>query len=419
MLIDFKVKNFKSINSEITLSLVAGSDGAHLNNLIPNDGFNLLKTASIYGANGSGKTSLIMALGFMQSMVINSFNHQIGDLINVIPHKLSLEKPTSFDIQYIYNNTRYAYGFVLTKERIIEEYLYYFPLGGRQNKIFERNGDIVSLGKSFSAPLKTSESILQKNKLFLSCAANLGSSKYQQTQLVVDAYLFFKNGLVVHNPLAASPWRNYSISTLQNDGAIKEVFKKIMQGLGSDMLDLTAKIERRKFSAENLPKNTPTPLANFIVAIGEAEVPNAIIEYEKFNISLDEESNGIKKLFDIICPMIDILRSGKVLVYDEFETSLHESIAKELIKVFLANSFKSQLIFTTHDTNLLDLELLRRDQIWFTELFGEDRSTQLYALSDINNVRKDENISKGYINGRYGAIPMLNESLISFLREEK
>ena len=106
-------------------------------------------------------------------------------------------------------------------------------------------------------------------------------------------------------------------------------------------------------------------------------------------------------------------KQGKVLVYDELETSLHESIAKELIALFLNNNHNSQLIFTTHDTNLLDLSLLRRDQIWFTELKREDRSTQVYSLADIKNVRKDENIAKGYINGKYGAIPMLNKNLIS------
>ncbi|HCJ01522.1 MAG TPA: hypothetical protein DHV31_01385 [Clostridiales bacterium] len=417
MLIDFKVKNFRSINSEVELSMVAENDDSLSGNLINNDGYKLLKTASIYGANGSGKTTVIMALGFMQLMVINSLNHQIGDLINVIPHKLSLDQPTSFEIQYIYHKQRFAYGFTLTKERIIEEYLYYFPVGGRQNKIFERKEDSVSIATAFVSPLKTSKAILQKNKLFLSCGANFANTSHPLTKIVMDAYMFFKEGLVVHNPLAPSPWRNYSISTLQNDKSVKELFKKIMRGLGSDLLDLTAKIEKKKFSANSLPKNTPANLANFIVSLGETAVPTAIIDYGQFSISLDEESNGIRKLFDIICPIINILRTGKVLVYDEIETSLHESIAKELIKLFLANSFNAQLVFTTHDTNLLDLSLLRRDQIWFTELSPEDRSTQLYSLSDINNVRKDENIAKGYIKGKYGAIPMLNASLISELED--
>lgn len=114
-----------------------------------------------------------------------------------------------------------------------------------------------------------------------------------------------------------------------------------------------------------------------------------------------------------LCPIIDIIQQGKVLIYDEIETSLHESIAKELIEIFLRNNHNSQLIFTTHDTNLLDLSLLRRDQIWFTELIKENRSTQLYSLADIKNVRKDENIAKGYISGKYGAIPMLNKTLLS------
>ena len=412
MIIEFKVKNFKSVNSEVVFSLVADSDEALANNVASMGGFKLLKAAAIYGANGSGKTTLITALSFMQAMVINSVNHQIGDLINIFPHKLSLDKPTSFDIQYIYNDYRYAYGFVLTKEEILEEYLYFFPNGGRQNKVFERKGDTVSLGSSFISALKTSKSILKKNKLFLSCCANFGDAKYTQTQIVVDAYLFFKQALIIHDPHAPSPWLNYSILTLQNNIEVKSLFTKLMHGLGSDLLDVTAKFEKKKFSAENFPKNAPTELVNFIVSLGEANIPNVTINYGKFQLSLDEESNGIKKLFDILCPIIDIIKQGKVLVYDELETSLHESIAKELIALFLNNNHNSQLIFTTHDTNLLDLSLLRRDQIWFTELKREDRSTQVYSLADIKNVRKDENIAKGYINGKYGAIPMLNKNLI-------
>lgn len=413
MIIEFKVKNFKSIKSEVVFSLVANSDEALCDNIISKDNFNLLKAAAIYGANGSGKTNLISALAFVQAMVINSVNHQIGDIINILPHKLSLNSPTSFDIQYIYNNYRFAYGFILTKEEILEEYLYFFPNGGRQNKVFERKGENVSLGTSYTSALKTSKSILKKNKLFLSCCANFGDAKYSQTQIVVDAYLFFKQALVVHDPHAPSPWLNYSVLTLQNNIEIKSLFTKLMRGLGSDLIDVTAKFEKKKFSIENFPKNAPAELVNFIVSLGETDIPNVTINYKNFQLSLNEESNGIKKLFDILCPIIDIIQQGKVLIYDELETSLHESIAKELIEIFLHNKHNSQLIFTTHDTNLLDLSLLRRDQIWFTELKKEDRSTQLYSLSDIKNVRKDENIAKGYISGKYGAIPMLNKNILS------
>jgi AAA15 family ATPase/GTPase len=144
-----------------------------------------------------------------------------------------------------------------------------------------------------------------------------------------------------------------------------------------------------------------------------------VLDYEKFIIDLSYESNGIKKLFEILCPIIDILLKGKILVWDEIETSLHPNIVLQIIELFKYTRRKefAQLIFSTHNTFLLDLNLFRRDQIWFTELKPSDRSTDLYSLSALKNVRKDENIRKGYISGKYGAIPMLNNNLANVLDE--
>lgn len=416
MIIEFNVSNFKSIYSPAQLSLVASNDNSHIDNLIKEENYNVLKSAAIYGANGSGKTTIIAAIAFMQAMVLNSINHQIGDMINIPTHKLAINNNSTFEIQYIYNSMRYAYGFVLNKEEILEEYLYYFPIGGRQNKIFERKGMEVVVGATFVRALAVAKSIVKPNKLFLSCCANYGDSKFDQMQLITDAFMFFKEGLLVYNPQAPSPWLGYSVQTLQNDQVVKRIFKQVINGLGTDIVDLTAKFNKKKFSAENLPKNMPEGIINLITSLGETNVPEVVLNYEKFDLYLHEESNGVQKLFDILCPIIDIIRKGKVLIYDEIETSLHESVVKEIINIFLGTNSKAQLIFSTHDTNLLDLSILRRDQIWFTELEKEFRSTQLYSLIEINNVRKDENIAKGYMVGKYGALPMLNQALIEAIK---
>ena len=138
---------------------------------------------------------------------------------------------------------------------------------------------------------------------------------------------------------------------------------------------------------------------------------DAKVVYDNFDTNLiGEESNGVKKLFAFLCPLIDIIVNGKVLICDELESGLHEALVYGLLKMFMTTDSGDkfpQLFFTTHDTGLLNLDMFRRDQIWFTEL-KEDRSTDLYSLAEIQNVRKDENIGKGYINGTYGAIPMLN-----------
>ena len=143
----------------------------------------------------------------------------------------------------------------------------------------------------------------------------------------------------------------------------------------------------------------------------EVDAITAKVVYDDFETDLfSEESTGIQKLFGMLCPLIDIMKNGKVLVCDEIELGLHKSLIYELIKKFV--DFKSenfaQLIFTTHGTGLLSLDSFRRDQIWFAEMKMTDRSTDLYFLAEIKNIRKEENFGKGYILGKYGAIPMLN-----------
>lgn len=134
---------------------------------------------------------------------------------------------------------------------------------------------------------------------------------------------------------------------------------------------------------------------------------------------MTEESAGVKRLFQMICPIIDILNKGKILVCDELESSLHESVIFQIVQLF-QNTRKdkfAQLIFSTHDTSLLDSDLFRRDQVWFTQL-NEERATDLYSLVEIRNVRKFENLEKGYISGKYGAIPMLNKKFFQELEDD-
>ena len=155
------------------------------------------------------------------------------------------------------------------------------------------------------------------------------------------------------------------------------------------------------------------------------EVWNLSVIYDGFEVDLmTEESTGIRKLFEFICPLIDILARGKVLICDELESNFHEAIVYKLVDMFrtLKTPMFAQMFFTTHDTSILSLDLFRRDQIWFTELSKDTRATDLYSLAEIKNVRKDENIGKGYITGKYGAIPMLNQNLavtINSLRHQE
>ena len=148
------------------------------------------------------------------------------------------------------------------------------------------------------------------------------------------------------------------------------------------------------------------------------EKVEAKINYGSFETDLaNEESSGIKKLFEIICPIIDIIKKGKILIIDEIENGLHEYLVQQIIRLFKESNSNAQLIFTTHDTNILNANLLRRDQIWFTQLKSNDkRSTDLYSLIELKNVRKNENLEMGYISGKYGAIPVLSLNQNSFFK---
>ena len=152
---------------------------------------------------------------------------------------------------------------------------------------------------------------------------------------------------------------------------------------------------------------------SFFAQAKEVTRSEAYINYGLFSVNLNEESKGIQKLFEVFGPIIDIILKDKVLIWDEMETSLHPRIVKEILRLIMygKRDSKAQLIFSTHDTNLLDLNTFRRDQIWFTEL-NKDRATDIYSLAELKNVRKDENISKGYMNGKYGAIPFIHNPLV-------
>jgi AAA15 family ATPase/GTPase len=190
-----------------------------------------------------------------------------------------------------------------------------------------------------------------------------------------------------------------------------------LQGLGTGIKDINIVIKKKQLQINELPPFLADEVKAQIVKNLANEI-KANVMYDSFQVDLMlEESMGVKKLIEFICPFIDIIVKGKVLICDELEANLHEAIVYGLVDLFrqLRTNESAQMFFTTHDTSILNLDLFRRDQIWFTEMKRGERTTDLYSLAEIKNVRKDENIGKGYISGKYGAIPMLNESLASLI----
>ena len=412
MLLEFKCSNHRSIKEEVSFSMIAGSDNTSEELLKEYGNFRVLRSAVIYGANGSGKSNFISALLFMCDLVSNSINYQPGQGVFQARHKLSAEDSSSrYSIQFVRNDIRYAYGFSVKQNLIQDEYLYYFPKG-RQVKIFERDRSGIRPGGRYKGMFDVSVSILKDNRLFLSCAAN-----YSNVKEIEEAFMFFKTDIVVYNP-EINNWTEYSIKLMQDNDMMKKIFLNILRALGTGAKDVKVKLEKIKLA--DLPQELQLPDAlKSLLGTKEGNRIEAKVIYDQFEVDLmTEESTGVKRLFQMICPIIDILNKGKILICDELETSLHESVIFQIVQLF-QNYQKdkfAQLIFSTHDTSLLDSDLFRRDQVWFTQL-NKERATDLYSLVEIKNVRKSENLEKGYVSGKYGAIPMLNKKFFHELEE--
>jgi uncharacterized protein len=420
MLIEFNVQNFRSIKEEVTLSLVASPDKSLDNNLIKTDLLrdNLLRSAVIYGANASGKSNVFLAFNFLNSFVMQSHTFQKGTKINYFPFKLDkkyLSKPSKFEVVFIKNNIKYIYGVSFIGERIIDEYLYYYP-EGRKALIFERK---ETNNYRFTIDRKEQKFISEKtldNVLYLSNSTQLN---YDKTS---EAFDWFKDNLAFIGVADHPKLIDYTIQKLNENENMKKFILKALIEADLGINDLFASI--KEISIDEIPIQIREQL--------KAMMPDAKGNFEKIDIRIihkvldeignenrvefdfEEESEGTKRLFSLIGIWIDSLNNGRVLVVDELDTKLHHLLNVFLIKLFndpTQNKNNAQLIFTTHNTNLLDLNIFRRDQIWFTEKNPRKGTTDLYSLIEFSP-RKDKNIQKGYLAGRYGAIPFISDDRI-------
>lgn len=414
MLLEFACSNHKSIRSEVVFSAVAGTDTTYEDKIKVIDGTRVLKSAVVYGANGSGKSNFIDAISFVKNLVMGSILNPPGQGIRQMPHKLDgFDKDSTYRIQFITNDVRYVFGFTLKNMVVVDEYLYCFP-NGRQTKVFERSSEMFTAGSKFRGRFNTCKDVLKPNRLLLSCAANFSS-----VEEVVAAYKFFSDELVILGPVNENNWMNYSLYQISQNEKMKQAVLSFMKELGMGIKDIEVTIDQKQLESSELPPFLSDEFKNMLLQ-KKVDAINAKVIYDSFKTDLiQEESTGVRKLFGILCPLIDIMLNGKVLICDEIESSLHESLVYGLVKLFMSVKTEkfAQMIFTTYETGLLNLDVFRRDQIWFTELKAEDRSTDLYSLAEIRNVRKEDNFGRGYISGKYGAIPMLNLDFANIVSE--
>lgn len=409
MLLEFSCSNFKAIREPMTFSMVGSKDKSNIDELYDFEDLKVLRTAIVYGSNGSGKTTLIEAIGYFKNLVLKCNNFQEGDKIPRPYHKLEKDKTTTFDIQFVIAGLKYAYGFGITDTKVSEEYLYHFPQK-RQAKIFERKNNEFTFGTKYKKELNEITSKSKSNKLFLNTA-----EAWSSLNEIINPFTFFKNQLVVHAD-NHNNWFMYSAKKINDDLKMKNILINFLQKIGLPVKDIMVKIDKdNSFSDSNdIPMELMEIFNRFKTNTISVEVK---FIYEDYELNINEESLGTQKLFELICPLIDILLTGKSLFYDELENSLHPIILRELIEVFKEwnEGQAAQLIFSTHDTSLLDLNLFRRDQIWFSERNPKICSAEYYSLVELKNVRKDENIKKGFVRGRYSSIPLNGSSLIEIL----
>ena len=418
MLVQFSVKNFMSFKEKQDFSMEAGIGDENPDNIININESNerVLKTTALYGANASGKTNLIKAFSVAIMMIRLSNNRQPGEkLLQMEPFAFdenTKKEPCEFEFIFYTNNNKYVYGFKADKNKIHEEYLYQY-FSAKATRIFERIGENYKFLQADETKLNAIKNQNLENKLFLSTATTWN---YEKTRA---PYLWFAN--MIDTYIGGNELNPFSIEAYNNDDSIESLKKftlKLLEEADIIIKDYNIEIEETEMDVRmimqlknmNIPSNVIIPKTSVIKSITMShEIIDENGNTKIYNLDLISESSGTKIVFAMAPILKEVFEKGKILIIDEIERSLHPSLVEMIIKFFHSieiNKSNAQLIFNTHDTNLLSLDLFRRDQIWFAEKDPKKGATELYPLDDFS-VRKTENIQKGYLNGRYGAIPFV------------
>ncbi len=415
MLLEFRVCNYRSIRDEQALNLVAANGDKELaqTHTAPT-GLRALphavRSAVVYGPNASGKSTLLRALDYMRAVVAESATViQPGSTYSVQPFKLdaaSASEPTRFEITFVLDGVRHQYGFAMTPQRIVSESLVVYRTA-KPTQWFSRRlaDDGESYEYEFSTYLTGSRKLWQdstrSNALFLSTAAQLNSELLGPVfQWIVERIAFLPAGMsFIHDFTTAL------LATEDGRAQIRDFLSTADISI-ADVQAVPRKGFRNQvvFQAGTVAHST-SEAGEFLVPIFEHSTLKGSAKFE-----LQDESEGTQRLYGMVAPVLDVLSRGRVLVVDELDSSLHTLLVRRLVSLFHdpdLNRSGAQLIFSTHDTSLLDHSLFRRDQIWFTEK-DEDQATRLYPLTDFSP-RKHEAWERGYLMGRYGAVPFFRE----------
>jgi uncharacterized protein len=420
MLLEFRVSNYRSIRDEQVFSWVAApADKLHASTHLQATGLKALphvvSSAVIYGANASGKSSLLAALHYMVRVVAESATVvQPNHTYAVQSFKLDATKaaePTRFELSFLFAGVRYEYAFAMRPERFMSESLVAYH-SAQPTQLFSRqlNPDGQTYDYKFSSSLKGSKQLWQEstraNALFLSTAAQLNSDVLGPVfTAIAQKLVYIPSGAMINFDFSTQ-----LLTTQEGRSAVKDFLAGADISIAS--IEAVARKEVRQeilFDAASGNTHTNRAEGEFLRPLFEHVTSNGSAKFE-----INEESEGTRRLFGLAAPVFDVLGTGRTLVVDELDSSLHTLLVKHLVGMFHnpdLNRKGAQLVFTTHDTALLDTDLFRRDQIWLIEK-DENQASKLYPLTDFSP-RNNEALERNYLAGRYGAIPFLPGSKVA------
>ncbi|SFD25140.1 AAA family ATPase [Clostridium uliginosum] len=397
MLIQFNFKNFKSFKDDSSLDMTATSITEHSYNLICSGDEKYIKTAAIYGANASGKSSVIQAFKFMQTWVILSFKKSAEN--KDIPIKRfafdseALKEPAEFEVFFKFNNNEYQYGFSLDNKKIIEEWLYFKKDNSKHKYItlFERSKSDIECDSKLLKGAENFIPMVGDKTLFLSIISNA------KIPYAKDIFEWFLAPVIDYGNIKFESALTQLLSPNIEDESYQ---KELVNFLNAIDINIDGIIVEKPENENDRPK------------IYTKHLMKDKKNYYKMPIT--EESSGTQKMFTLFYYLQNSLEMGVPIFIDELDAKLHPLLLRYIITMFHdenINKNGSQLIYVTHDNYTLTKDIFRRDQIWFVEK-DSDSVSHLYSLAeykcdDDKKVRKDASYSKDYLLGKYGSVPVL------------
>ncbi|MCK5848077.1 MAG: ATP-binding protein [Caldisericia bacterium] len=424
MIIDFSIRNYLSIRDEITLSFLSNNKNIRSDlKTIPFDrnDSEVYSFSAIYGPNASGKTNIFKGLSNLIQFILfsNSLNKD-NPIPAYDPFKLDknfIDKPVGFEIEFIKDNQRYLYIIDFTKYEVINERLYYYPEGRKAVLFIREKNKEIKYGTYFTGKKKILETFLLRNKLYLSVVAN------STNDVLNPVYNFFRDDIKIHVQMDSSfaPFHSTTHELINENSAFKNTLIKILKSADLNIADIKLVEDKNVLKSLKLPDDMPENIRSQIIndfkfkpyighIVYDNEKSTNKVEYFNFN---NEESTGTVKMYDISGEVINSLQKGTTLFIDEFNSGLHPYLNQLLVELFInpkINRNNAQLLISTHDTCVLDMSKLKREQIWFTDKnkFGVTELFSLDEFEDKNIIRDYSKYSKFYLDGRFRAVPKLN-----------